>query len=104
MVAEIEEKIVGFAYLQFEERNYADLLENAVWLHDIYVDEAARGHNAGKVLVEESIKIAKEFGADKIILTAAFQNELAKKFFEHNGFTTTMVEMMFDLTKIKDND
>lgn len=29
LVAEIENKIVGFAYLEFEERNYASLLENA---------------------------------------------------------------------------
>ena len=99
LVAEIENKIVGFAYLQFEERNYASLLENALWLHDIYIDEAARGHNAGKLLLEESVKIAKEFGAKRLMLSTATQNESARKFFEHNGFKITMVEMMFDLTE-----
>ena len=43
LVAEIENKIVGFAYLQYEAMDYANLLENAVWLHDIYVDETVRG-------------------------------------------------------------
>jgi GNAT superfamily N-acetyltransferase len=99
LVAEIENKIVGFAYLEFEERNYASLLENAVWLHDLYIDEAARGHNAGTLLLEESVKVAKEFGAERLMLSTATQNEFARKFFERNGFTTTMVEMMFDLTK-----
>ena len=56
LVAELENEIVGFAYLEFEARNYAGLLENAVWLHDIYIDESARGFNAGKLLIENPSK------------------------------------------------
>ena len=37
LVAEIKGKFVGFAYIQYEAINYADLLENAAWLHDIYI-------------------------------------------------------------------
>lgn len=99
LVAEFEERIVGFAYLQFEETNYESLLENALWLHDIYIDEAARGHNAGTLLLKESVKVAKEFGAKRLMLSAAVENEFAREFFEHNGFKTTMVEMMLDLTE-----
>jgi GNAT superfamily N-acetyltransferase len=104
LVAELERKIVGFAYLQFEEKDYAALLESAAWLHDIYVDESARGHNAGKVLIEASIQAARKLGANKLMLLAAAQNENALAFFEHGGFKTTMVEMMLDLTEKKDND
>ena len=104
LVAELEGKIVGFAYIQFEARNYAELLESAAWLHDIYVDEAARGYNAGKLLIEAAVEVAKEFGAEKLMLMAASQNEHAGEFFERNGFKTTMVEMMLDMTKEKGND
>lgn len=104
LVAELENKIVGFAYLQFEALDYANLLENAAWLHDIYVDEKARGFNAGKILIAEAVKTAKSLGADKLMLMAASQNEYAKQFFERQGFETTMVEMMLDLTVEKDND
>jgi GNAT superfamily N-acetyltransferase len=104
LVAELEGKIVGFAYIEYEAKNYAEMLENAAWLHDIYVDETARGSRAGKLLIEESIKIAKELGAEKLMLTAAQHNEFARNFFEHNGFRTTMVEMMLDLTESQDND
>lgn len=99
LVAELENEIVGFAYIQFEAKDYANLLETAAWLHDIYISEAARGKNAGKLLIERSIEAAKELGADKLMLSVAAKNEFAKEFFERNGFKETMVEMMLDLTK-----
>ena len=104
LVAELKNEIIGFVYLQFEAKDYANLLENAAWLHDIYIDEAARGHNAGKLLIEKSIEVAKELGADKLMLSVAAKNEYAKEFFERSGFRTTMVEMMLDLTEQKGND
>jgi GNAT superfamily N-acetyltransferase len=104
LVAEIENEIVGFAYIQFEAKNYAGLLESSAWLHDIYVEDTARRKNVGQSLLESSIKAAKELGAAKLMLTVAARNEIARKFFEQNGFRKTMVEMMFDLTEQKEND
>ena len=98
LVAEFEGQVIGFAYIKYEAKNYADLLESAAWIHDLYVEETARGRKAGKLLLGEAVKAAKQLGAEKLMLTAAFQNERARKFFERNGFRTTMVEMMFDLT------
>ncbi len=97
LVAELDGKIAGFAYIQFEARNYAALLESAVWLHDIYVDEAARGHNIGEKLIEASAKAAKELGADKLMLLAATENWFAQELFRQSGFHETMVEMMLSL-------
>jgi GNAT superfamily N-acetyltransferase len=105
LVAEIENKIVGFAYLQYEATDYANLLENAVWLHDIYLDERARGAGAGKLLIENSIETARELGADKLMLSVAAKNTAARDFFERRGFHETMIEMMLDLTgKIENKD
>lgn len=98
LVAEIENRIVGFAYIQYEKLNYSGLLENAAWLHDIYIDERERGHDAGKSLIEKAIEIGKELGADKLMLSVAARNEYAKEFFSNSGFRATMVEMMLDLT------
>lgn len=99
LVAELEKEIVGFAYLEFEARNYADLLENAVWLHDIYIEDAVRGKSVGKLLIEASAETAKELGANKLMLSVAAKNEFARNFFETQGFKPTMVEMMLDLTE-----
>lgn len=101
LVAEINGIIVGFAYLQFERVNYADLLENAAWLHDLYVEESARGQKAGKGLIEAATQAAKKLGADKLMLSVAAKNENARTFFKRGGFETTMVEMMLDLTEQK---
>jgi ribosomal protein S18 acetylase RimI-like enzyme len=98
LVAEIENEIIGFAYVQYEAKNYAEMLERAAWLHDIYVEKNARGQNAGKMLIEKSIEAAKNLGAEKLMLTVAAKNEAARIFFERSGFETTMLEMMLDLT------
>jgi GNAT superfamily N-acetyltransferase len=97
LVAELENEIVGFTFIQYEAKDYANLLENAAWLHDIYIEEVARGHNAGNLLIESSIKAAKELGADKLMLSVAAKNEFAKDFFARNGFKATMVEMMLEI-------
>ena len=98
LVAEIDNEIIGFAYIQYEAVNYPALLENAAWLHDIYVEQEARSAGAGKLLIEKSIEAARELGADKLMLSVAAKNELARDFFEQKGFRETMFEMMLDLT------
>ena len=97
LVAEIENEIIGFAYVQYEALDYANLLETAAWLHDIYVEETVRGTNAGKLLIEASIEAAKKLGADKLLLSVAAKNEYAKVFFERGGFRATMIEMTLNL-------
>lgn len=97
LIAEIENKIIGFAYVQYEKLNYANLLENAAWLHDIYIDESARGQSAGKLLIEKAVETAKKSGADKLMLSVAAKNKYAQIFFEQQGFREKMVEMMLDL-------
>jgi len=97
LVAEIDNKIVGYAYIQYEAVNYPGLFKNAVFFHDIYVDEAARGTGAGQSLMNATIKTAKEFGADLLVLSVAAKNEHAKAFFERNGLRTTMFEMTLNL-------
>lgn len=97
LVAEIDNKVVGYAYLQYEARNYTDLLESAVRLHDIYVDGSRRGTGTGTKLIEAVVEMAKEFGADKVVLSTAAGNEFARDFFAQRGFRTTMVEMTLNL-------
>ena len=99
LVAESSEKIVGFAFLEFEKINYPNLLKSAALLHDLYVDESARGSEAGKLLIDAAKDAAKEFGASKLMLNVAAKNEHAQSFFERAGFETTMFEMKLDLTE-----
>lgn len=97
LVAEIDNEIIGFAYLEYEAKDYPNLLETAAWLHDIYIEKSARAAGVGKLLIEKSIEAAKDFGADKLMLAVAAKNSAAQNFFENQGFRPTMIEMMLDL-------
>jgi len=94
LVAELDGRVVGFAYVTYEEKNYADLAVSAAHLHDIYVDGDVRRSGAGQKLIEAAVGAAKEFGASKLMLSVAARNPAAQGFFEQAGFETTMHEMM----------
>lgn len=93
LVAEEEGTIVGYAYGALEPRSYNELLDACGKLHDIYVDESARGKGAGEALVKEVLARLKEGGAPRVVLLTAVQNEAAQRLFARLGFRTTMLEM-----------
>ncbi|MGD9587281.1 MAG: N-acetyltransferase family protein [Pyrinomonadaceae bacterium] len=98
LVAELGSDIVGFAYLEFEERNYEELVAKGVWLHDIFVEPTSRSDGVGKALMEAAIAAAAEMGGDKLLLATAAKNLAGRDFFEHFGFRPTMIEMTLDLS------
>ena len=97
IVAERDKEVVGFAYLEKDELNYAELLRNGVWLHDLFVDESARGQGVGKELIKAAVEAAKDLGADKLLLSVAAKNAAAQMVFEKAGFRPTMLEMTLNL-------
>lgn len=96
-VAESDEEVVGFVYLEYERIDYANLLENAVWVHDLFVDESARGTGAGRSLMQAAEDFGKQVGAGKLVLSVAAKNSAAHDFFRRGGFRETMVEMTLNL-------
>ena len=98
LVAEVDGEVVGFAYLERDELNYAELLRDGAWLHDIYVDESARAEGIGRDLINAATEAAKRMGAKKLLLTVAAKNAIAQQVFEKAGFRRTMVEMTLNLT------
>ena len=97
LIVENNGEAAGYAYLEFEELNYADLLVSVAKLHDIYLDPAVRGTGAGKMLMDAAVAAAKELGADKMVLHVAAKNAVGRDFFETAGYRTTMFEMMLNL-------
>jgi GNAT superfamily N-acetyltransferase len=96
-VAETDGRMVGFAYLEYEPVLYAELATRVAWLHDIYVEPDARHGGAGRDLIDAVTDEAKRQGADKVLLSVSEKNSKGKYFFERNGFSTTMHEMMLIL-------
>lgn len=85
--------IVGYAYGRLEPRSYNELLDACGKLHDVYVDEAARGNGLGEELVVGMVARLTAKGAPRVLLLTAIQNEAAQHLFEKLGFRTTMLEM-----------
>lgn len=99
LVADANDRIVGFLYLEYEPIDYAALLEKAAWVHDIYVSDEARGSGAGRMLMEAAKESAARLGAEKIVLSVAAKNMFAQNFFRRAGFRGTMIEMTMNIDK-----
>lgn len=93
LAAERAGAIVGYAYARMEPRSYNELLDACGKLHDVYVDEGARGLGVGEALVREAIARLEQRGAPRVVLLTAVQNEAAQRLFGRLGFRTTMLEM-----------
>ncbi len=89
--------IVGYAYGRVEDRSYEALLERHGALHDLFVDESARGAGVATQLVHAMAAALKAMGAPRMVLSAAEKNERAQRLFAKLGFRRTMVEMTLEL-------
>lgn len=92
LVAELEGAVVGYCYGCLEGRSWADLREACGMLHDIYVDDRARGHGAATSLAREMLRRLAEKGSPRVVLSTAYRNEAAQALFRKLGFRPTMIE------------
>ena len=88
-----EERVVGYTYACLEPRDWNALLDACGKLHDLYVDEAARGLGAAAALVEATVAHLEAKGAPRVVLMSATPNIAAQRLFAKLGFRSTMVEM-----------
>lgn len=58
----------------------------AVMIHDLFVEETARGSGAGRALVQAAARRAVEVGACRLDVNVLDWNEPARKFYEGLGF------------------
>ncbi len=92
-VAEQEERIVGYVYATVEPQSWQELREESGFIHDLFVDEQARGGRIGIRLLDAALAWLKERGQVQVVLWSAAPNAAAQRVFERCGFRRTMVEM-----------
>jgi ribosomal protein S18 acetylase RimI-like enzyme len=56
------------------------------WIHDVVVDETARGRGVGEALAREALRIAEEAGAISVELTTRQEREAANRLYRRLGF------------------
>jgi ribosomal protein S18 acetylase RimI-like enzyme len=96
-VAELDGALVGYTYARLEERDWNALLDACGALHDIFVDESARGHGVGEALLASTLAGLRELGAPRVVLSTMWENHAAQRLFERAGFRRTMIEMTCEL-------
>jgi len=93
LVAERAGRVVGYAFAGLEPMSWKDLRAACGYLHDVFVDPAARGAGAGGMLVRAALERLEAMGAPRVVLMSAAPNSTAQRLFERLGFRRTMVEM-----------
>ena len=97
LVGEHDGRVAGYAFATFESQDYANLLERAAWLHDVYVEPGARGSGLADALFEAVRREAVSAGMPLLALTVAATNARAGAFFARHGARVTMREMVVEL-------
>lgn len=97
LVAEREGTVVGYVYAGLEPRSWKELRDAAGFIHDVAVEETARGEGVATSLVEAAMAWLRERGAPRVLLWTAEPNAAAHRLFTRLGFRRTMVEMTREL-------
>jgi ribosomal protein S18 acetylase RimI-like enzyme len=93
VVAERAGRVVGYVYAGIEPMSWKELREECGFIHDVFVDEAARGTGIAVALLEAATAWFAARGMPRVVLWAAARNEQARRLFERMGFRHTMSEM-----------
>jgi ribosomal protein S18 acetylase RimI-like enzyme len=56
------------------------------WIHDVVVDQAARGRGVGEALTDEALRQAARAGAVSVELTTRTEREAANRLYQRLGF------------------
>ena len=96
LVAESAGQVVGYVYADLEDIDWKDLRGPCGYVHDVYVDEEARGQGAGRALMRAALEWFHAQGATQAVLLTKTGNHHAQQLFASLGFRPTMTEMTLD--------
>ena len=98
LIAEESEEILGFISTTIHSPDTWRLTKR-VEVDNIFLKDAHRGKGVGKKLIHEVKKWSREIQANRIFLTAFFQNKKAIAFYEREGFIPYELTLEIDLKK-----
>ena len=92
-VAEDEGRPVGYVIGFYEEPHFMWETGRVGHVDSFYVLPETRGQGVGRRLMEAAYAAMREAGASTVALEMVADNEVARGFYEQEGFTTTFVQM-----------
>ncbi len=90
-------RVCGYVYAAVEPLSWQELRDEAGFVHDLFVDDDARGAGIGAALLAAAVDWLKQRGQPRVLLWSAAPNADAQRLFERLGFRRTMVEMTREL-------
>jgi GNAT superfamily N-acetyltransferase len=92
-VAEADGTVVGYVFAGIEPQSWKELREEAGFIHDLLVEESARGQGIATRLLEAASTWLEDRGSPRVMLWTAEKNPAAQRLFERAGYRRTMIEM-----------
>ena len=88
-------KVLGYAFCIFRQHLNDPILTDVktLYIDDLCVDEACRGHHVGTLLYKAVLKLAKEYGCYNITLNVWSCNPSALRFYEACGLVPQKIYM-----------
>src|SRR5262249_24280438 len=96
LVADQSGRVVGYLYADLEPTSWKDLRGPCGFVHDVCVDESARGQGVGRDLVRAAVEWIHSRGMSQVVLWSKTGNVSAQRLFASLGFRPTMIEMTFE--------
>jgi GNAT superfamily N-acetyltransferase len=84
---------VGYVIGFFDEPHFMWETGRVGHVDSFYVLPEMRGRGVGRLLMDAAYAVMQEAGAETVALEMVAENEVARKFYEREGFTTTFVQM-----------
>lgn len=88
-----EGKVLGHMFTIIEEAQAPKVPHKTLFIDDLCVDAAARGHKIGEQLYQFALFYAKEIGCYNVTLNVWNANEAALRFYQHQGMTPQETRM-----------
>ncbi|GMV27739.1 MAG: hypothetical protein AMXMBFR58_37700 [Phycisphaerae bacterium] len=97
LVAESQDHLTGFLVGEVLDNIPIYRVREYGFIHDMWVDPAARRSGTGRALLAAAIQRFKDIGVGQIRLETALANHAARKLFESCGFRTSTIDMLLSL-------
>jgi ribosomal protein S18 acetylase RimI-like enzyme len=92
-VAEEGSRVVGYVIGFYEQPHFMWATGRVGHVDSFYVLPALRGRGVGRLLMDAAYGAMREAGAETVALEMVAENDVARRFYEREGFTTTFVQM-----------
>jgi len=97
LVGEADSKVVAFLVASVEANIPIYRLDRFGFIHDVWVEPAARGRGIAKALALRAVEKFRAIGAKQIRLETATDNPDARALFTSCGFRVANIDMLLDL-------